>query len=399
MAKLGPWAQVKKSHVRLAGRDLSIGQLIAAWGSTPAGRQGPPIQLTAPLDLDDPGLILPRLRLSQPKRPQDVPQPGRRVSFAQLDEEQRWVYLDWLMRREQMAGLGYAYLYLYGLEAGLFDRQPAVICTEIQRVFSECQDAAFQAQAAFDVALGAWLIRDADAFAWSIERLAWDGPYAGSLLWMQASLGLEAAPRQLLSLSPVCGYVPQTPPGGPLDECVQIGLVAFEENVGHSLLKHFVRPLAGQVMPLEIRLANPAARFSLPAVDLLAHEPFRQAISDIVTMADREAEASQSPPPGLAGDESTPAGRKERDWYAVIEFGESASEQFGQVVAFAQKQAGYRKLLDEKRQLVHRVIFNRRDLRQFWQLLDKVRAWKSTCVYVNGEERDPAHVWPYRPLE
>jgi hypothetical protein len=400
MVRLGPWAQVKKSHLRLAGRDLPIGQQIARWGSTPAGRTGPPIHLTAPLDLDDPGLILPRLRLSQPKQPESVLQPGRRVSFAQLDEEQRWVYWDWLARRERMAGVGYAYLYLYGLEAGLFGRQPATARAEIRRMFSECQDAAFQAQAAFDVALGAWLIRDAEAFAWSIEHLAWDGPYAGVMLWLQAKLRLEIAPRQILSLSPTCGYTPHTPPGSPLDECVQIGLAAFEENAGVPLLEHFALSLAGQEQALEIRLANPAARFSLPAVDLLVHEPFRQAVSRLAALADREAGAFQPSSPGPGGDDdSAPPGRKGREWYAAIEFGESASEQLGRVVAFAQKQAGYRKLLDEKRQLVHRVIFGRRELRQFWQLLDMVRTWKSTRVYVNGEERDPAHVWPYRPLE
>ncbi|MBN1887795.1 MAG: TerB N-terminal domain-containing protein [Thermoflexales bacterium] len=392
MAKLGPWAQIKKSHVRLAGRDLPIGQLVAAWGNTPAGREGPPVQLTAP-DVDDPGLILPRLRLSQPKWPEDVPQPPRRVSFAQLDEGQRWVYLDWLTRREGLPGLGYAYLYLYGLEAGLFGRQPAAACTEIQRVFDECQDTVFQAQAAFDVALGGWLMSNADFFAWTVSRMAWDGPYAGFLLWLQARLGLGLTPHQILSLSPACGCTPPTRPGERLGECVQIGLSAFEENAGVPLLQHFVQALAGQEQPLEIRLANPAARFSLPAVDLLAHEPFQQAVRDLVAMAGREADASNLPAPDLAEGQAAPASQQGREWYAVIEFDDPPSSYLDRIVTFAQKQPGYSKLLDEKRRLVHRVIFGRAQTRSFWQLLNMVRSWKSTRVYVNGEERDPAHVW------
>lgn len=399
MVKFGPWAQVKKSRLRLAGRDLPIGRQIAGWGDTPAGQKGPLIQLTAPLDLDDPGLILPRLRLSKPNQPEAVPQPPRRVSFAQLDEEQRWVYLDWLTRRGHPPGLGYVYLYLYGLEAELFGRKPATAHAEIQLLFSECQDAAFRAQAAFDVALGAWMYHTADAFARFIAHLAWDGPYAGALLWMQAREGLELAPPQLLSLSPACGYIPRTPPGGPLDECVQIGLANFEESAGAPLLKHFAAQLVPQERPLEIRLANPAARFSLPAVDLLAHEPFRQAVSCLMALADREAGTVQPSPSTPAGVEPAPAGRKGREWYVMVEFGESASEQFGRAVAFAQKQAGYRRLLDEKRQLVHRVIFGRQELHQFWQLLTWVHGWKSTRVYINGEERSSAHVWFDRRLE
>lgn len=391
---LGAWAQVEDSLLRIAGRDLAIAQQIARWVSE--NENSLPVQFVVSEAADDPGLILPRLRVRQPDR-QYGALPARRPSFAQLDEQQRWVYLDWLTRRERLPGIGYAYLYLYGLEAGLFDSCAARCCAEIQWLAAQCDDAEFQAQAAVDAALGAWLTQSADVFAWAMNRLAWDGPYAGALLWMQAALGLDLAPRQLMALSPACGYMPQAGQDL-LEPYVQVGLRAHLESQGAPWLGHLENH--PDRWPVDMRLANPAARFTLFIPDAMTAS-FRQAVSGLVALADREARARRvaQKEPDAGGAEAAEGKGGGREWYVVIEFGESLSEQFAQAVALAKKQPGYTRLLDEKRALVHRVIFRRKDLRQFWALLDLVRLWKTARVYVNGQERDASQLWPHTSLE
>jgi hypothetical protein len=52
-------------------------------------------------------------------------------------------------------------------------------------------------------------------------------------------------------------------------------------------------------------------------------------------------------------------------------------------------------IMDETRQIVHRISYQKRHMRQFWRLWDYVQNWSSTRVYLNGQEMEKWKVWPY----
>ncbi len=83
------------------------------------------------------------------------------------------------------------------------------------------------------------------------------------------------------------------------------------------------------------------------------------------------------------------------EWQLVLEFSESRSTFYDYVIFQAQKQPGYRMIMDESRQLVHQIFYPKRNLRQFWRLWEYVQNWSTTKVYVNGQELEKWKIWPY----
>jgi len=75
----------------------------------------------------------------------------------------------------------------------------------------------------------------------------------------------------------------------------------------------------------------------------------------------------------------------DRGWYLVLEFGHSKSDRYESAVRLARRGPGYLALLDENRALVHRNLYRGDDLRHFWRLLERVRAWKSTRLFASGD--------------
>ena len=88
---------------------------------------------------------------------------------------------------------------------------------------------------------------------------------------------------------------------------------------------------------------------------------------------------------------------EELGWHLILEFGHSRSEFFEFALELAQRVESYTQIADENRKLIHRVIFKKRELRQFWRLWDYVQSWSSTQVFLNGEELQKWKIYPYSP--
>jgi hypothetical protein len=123
-------------------------------------------------------------------------------------------------------------------------------------------------------------------------------------------------------------------------------------------------------------------------------QPWLAAVLENVAQA-----AALTPAPGVA--EVSPAaepavgGKAANGWLLILEFGQTRSDFFELILEYAQRQPGFRQLLDEQRKIVYRVHFRRGDMTRFWRLWDYVQGWTSTRVYVNGRELSKSQVWPY----
>jgi len=106
--------------------------------------------------------------------------------------------------------------------------------------------------------------------------------------------------------------------------------------------------------------------------------------------------ADAAPQDGSPSDKSAGGKQGKKGTYSlVLEFGHSRSEFYDFAVEIAQRHSTYVALLDEKRRLVHRVIFTRSQLRSFWRLWDYVQNWNDTHVYLNGRPLEKWKIWPW----
>ncbi|MCB0123578.1 MAG: hypothetical protein KDE58_15105, partial [Caldilineaceae bacterium] len=63
----------------------------------------------------------------------------------------------------------------------------------------------------------------------------------------------------------------------------------------------------------------------------------------------------------------------------------------------AKRMPGYLQIMDENRRMIHRVYFEKSEMRRFWSLWEYVQSWSSTQIYVNGRELRKWEVYPYSP--
>ncbi len=85
------------------------------------------------------------------------------------------------------------------------------------------------------------------------------------------------------------------------------------------------------------------------------------------------------------------------EYVLVVEFGYSRSEYYPFALEIAQRLPTYIAILDEKRELVHRVVLARKQLRTFWRLYEYIQNWGETRVYLNGEQLEPWRINPWSP--
>jgi hypothetical protein len=161
---------------------------------------------------------------------------------------------------------------------------------------------------------------------------------------------------------------------------------------GLCLLDHWRGPWEGwrcAHRDLHIQLPQPNLRPHLASLltELLQNSPTTLPPSLPVEISTDEEDNSTEADDGV--DSTTP------NWYLVLEFSESRSQFYDYAVFQAQKQPNYRMLMDENRQLVHRLIYQKRQMRQFWRLWDYVQNWSTTKVYLNGQELEKWKIWPY----
>ena len=69
----------------------------------------------------------------------------------------------------------------------------------------------------------------------------------------------------------------------------------------------------------------------------------------------------------------------------MIEFEQSISKKFAQVVEAARKAPGYVELVLDGGRIVHRNLFRKEDLAAFPDLFERVAGWRSARFFVNGD--------------
>ncbi|MFN7976054.1 MAG: hypothetical protein U0166_27590 [Acidobacteriota bacterium] len=75
----------------------------------------------------------------------------------------------------------------------------------------------------------------------------------------------------------------------------------------------------------------------------------------------------------------------DRGFYVVVEFEQSSSKNFGDVLSVARACPGYVELILEGGLVVHRNLFRKEDLGRFPELFSKVAGWRSTRFFINGD--------------
>lgn len=75
----------------------------------------------------------------------------------------------------------------------------------------------------------------------------------------------------------------------------------------------------------------------------------------------------------------------DRGFYAVIEFEQSISKKFQQVLEAARHSPGYLEMILDGGRIVHRNLFRKADLSRFSELFARVSGWRSARYFINGD--------------
>ncbi len=385
------WDELPLPFLRIVGRHLTANQQMRqAWQEHRFD--------IAPVNMNmaDLSMIDPTLPMQPPAGSYAAPAPGYRPTFAQLSPEQRWTFWQWLRTHEGNLPAGYAVIYLQHLAAALFDASALAALQEMRWLLEHERALSVREFASYDLAIGAWLHRQADLFAWVVNHGSLGSWQMGMLLFFQNQLGVHLGADQALGLGRLFRYswgawARQHP------QEVEGAVTAELAATGNTWLSRQISSLPGELHTMQIQLINPGLRFVVQAMDLCSAPGFERATNDLLQAAERGAQLgghfTERPRPVIA---SGPAW-VDRGWYVVLEFGESASEKLKSTVVLARRHPGFIKLLDENREIVYRNVYQRRDLPRFWALFERVRGWKGTRVFVNGDPVKIEGLWPGAP--
>lgn len=343
-----------------------------------------------------------------------APPPPLGVGYAGLSPRQRYQFLSWASGDPLApAPTAFQQLYCAHLEVRLLEAG-----AEAQRAQEELprlwQSPAWQGSAALarTQLLAFWIIQDGAGLAAWIGHNLLPGELAGIALGLQALLGQPLEAREIITLATLWpiktnpaninpANTSATQPDAPDPDVLRLHLSSLESNLGERILHHALRQLPEEaIAPQPWRANHRGLRLEIPQPDL--RSPLLPLLRDLFALP----VSSPLAPAGAPRDEraltvaTNSAGADDdalpdRGWQLILEFGNSRSEYFDIVMRAAQKLPGYAQLMDENRQLVHRITFKRSELRRFWRIWDYVQSWSSTHVYLNGQELEKWKVWPY----
>jgi hypothetical protein len=349
-----------------------------------------------------------------------TPEPVAGSGYAGFTAAQRGLFYDWLLDPTQPAPRGYQHLYLTHLETRLFEPDYARLArSEILRLLAA--EGWRQSEGLARVGLLAgWLAQDA-AY---LDHFMAAAPVTASLLntglgW-QALLGAclkapavlslqkrwlgaeksqpqeEEAALLQLNLDSLAVTLGCDPLHYTLDQLIE-GQQAADENradsgqsdekTGQTLLERWRDPW------LPWRTIHRDLRCTLPQPNL--RPTLEPLIAELLRDGQRQAALPQPEDLSEETPEDARAEVSSKNWQLVLEFGDSRSQFYEYVLFQAQKQPDYMMIMDETRQIVHRISYQKRHMRQFWRLWDYVQNWSSTKVYLNGQEMEKWKVWPY----
>lgn len=380
---------------RVAGRDRPASQVLR----DAAARGDKPVQIrSVPLWDDDYTLIDPTLNVlaSSSKADLAAPQPG--TGYAGFTPQQRHHFLAWLKSPHDAAPPAFQQIYVAYLETALFEEDSTLADEALRELIVLQTRAPWQTCAALSraVQLGIWLTQSAPRYTNWLEQIGTSGNLSGIALGQLALLqGTLTAPIATFAF-----HAWQVGPEVPNPDLLQLRLTSLATHLGMEPLAYaLAQGAADQCVPQPWRTAHRDIRIALPQPDLRpALEPL---LHDMMTAGDS---AMPQESMSMQSAFSTEDGETEVSdnssvvnigWHIVLEFGQSRSDLFDHALYLARQQPGFSQLMDENRKIVYRILFRKRDQRQFWRLWEYVQNWSDTHVYVNGREVKKGNVHPY----
>lgn len=406
------WEQHANLHIRLLGRDALAGRVLAETARREEGfpffRVDSAHSRTPPLD--DYTQIDPTLPLDRDDG--SAPDPLPHTSYAGMTPVQRRRFAHWLFSPELAAPEAFRHLYLAWLELALLTEEGRAAAIETIAARLDAPAWAGHRGLAQTAMLAGWLSQDGPLVA---RGLAHGGLSPEQLSlgcgWL-ASLQHPLEPDCALSLAKGWQIFRQDQTGRATDDdrgLLSLRITSLSNTLGADplawALEHRQQenettndasPAGDQERGASDtwRLWHPVhrqIRLLVPFVDLRAGlEPKLLELFAGLPQAQPRGPETSTPgqSPGIA---QAQAG----EWTLILEFGNSRSQHYDYVAHLARKQPGYQLLMDETRQLIHRIRFRKRNIRQFWRLWNYVENWSDVRVYVNGQEVQKWNVYPY----
>lgn len=335
------------------------------------------VRLAATPPAVDYTLIDPALALQPPATTASAsqPLPPTGAGYAAFTPTQRYALLQWLNQPGDPAPAAFQQFYLAQLEVGLLEPpQTQAVENEVQRLLAAPAWQHHIGLARLRL-LAYWLTKNGPGLADWLSNETAPGPLLGVALGQQALLGQALQPEQLPIL--FHHWAIDTPLIGTALHALRLSSLAA--TLGHEPLAHALAQLADSAQqPQPWRSQHRDLRIALPQPDLRSGlEPLLRDLASVHEAVDGDHNDDDSNDPhAVAGN----------GWQLVLEFGESRSDFFALALSAAQKQPGYVALMDEDRHMVHRVHFQKGEIRRFWRLWEYVQSWSSTKVYINGDE-------------
>jgi len=351
------------------------------------------------------------LKLAIQRTPILSEEPPVGSGYASFTPTQRYHFLQWVMQVDVAAPTAFRHLYLAHLETNLFD-EPHQQQAAHQELCRLATLPTWQGEALLwrALLLSFQLTAAGDAFSrWLPTAQAFPTPMLGSALG-QLALSGEPLTLELLSLLLQRWQRVTQLPALPI---LQLRLDFLVNSLGADPLAHLREQLDDAALaPKPWRSAHRDLRLQLVQPDL--RQGMLPLLRDLSIMTERTTDAEDEVYPTaeqpaadqaddaaqlIAEDDGRARGKagKKRKWQLVLEFGDSRSELFTFALNHAKKQPGYLQIMDENRRMIHRVHFEKTEMRRFWRLWEYVQSWSSTQVYLNGKEIHKANIYPYSP--
>ncbi len=335
------------------------------------------------------------------------------TGYAGLTPTQRYHFLQWLDHVDLAAPAAFRHLYLAHLETNLFDKpqQQQAAHQELRRLADipawQEEDLLWQTLLlsfqllAQGEALSSWL-----ATAHALPTTHW-GIALGQLALLEQPMTVDLL-ATLLRRWQIADLLPPR-------SILQLRLDFLINSLGAEPLLFLRQQLdEAALRPRPWRTAHRDLRV------LAAQPDLRQGVTpllrDLSTMTEHMAETpkdtsdegSDADQAALQKSDEDGGGQQNSDrhgsttksknkWQLVLEFGDSRSEYFIFALNQAQRMPGYLQLMDENRRMIHRVHFEKAEMRRFWSIWEYVQSWSSTQVYLNGNEVQKVFVYPYSP--
>lgn len=436
------WHEHPNPFIRIAGTHPPASAVLADFFRQ---ADAPPVHVRSALPAAGPGAadaddfdytqIDPALRLERFSG--RLPHPAANVGYAGLSPAQRRAFAIWLSTPERKGTPAFQRLYLAYLECHLLsgpDARRAAI-PELQKLLAAptWRSSTDLRQVAL---LAAWLDQNGPLIGQILAHW-WGTPeLAGTALGWQAFLGSGLTPELASVLIAAHirtdGGLESSQKNGPkptseaAETHLTLSLTSLVESLQAEPLAYALGQALGRLCPMSEKSNEPQTgrvtllacesawkiwrcvhrdlRLRLPQVDLLPDlSPILQELAELMA---QERDASDGPDTareraGAYGAAEPPsdgtqsASARQKEWTLVLEFRESRAALYDFMLEQARKMRSYQMLMDENRQILHRVTFTRQDMRRFWRIWEGVQGWTSTRVYINGEEVDKSMIWPY----